>query len=72
MLHAPHETKSAVTIHDFMRSSGGIDSSGHALIDMNAVDNSHLQLCEKDIQDSDLHHVLKVILFISKLPLTSV
>merc|ERR1719436_1239494 len=33
---------------------------------MNAVDNSHLQLCEKDIQDSDLHHVLKGNLYATR------
>ena len=35
-------------------------AKGNAIIDMNAIEGSNVQLSLRNMMDSDLHHVLKV------------
>ena len=67
MLHAPSEKKfqsfgERPTLSDILRNraSDFHPQNGSAMIDINAIDSSQTALCQKDIEDSDLHHVLKV------------
>ena len=67
MLHAPSDKKfnsyvERPTLSDILRNraSDFHPQNGSAMIDINAIDSSQTALCQKDIEDSDLHHVLKV------------
>ena len=71
MLHAPSEKKfqsfgERPTLSDILRNraSDFHPQNGSAMIDINAIDSSQTALCQKDIEDSDLHHVLKVSAFL--------
>ena len=63
MLHSHSQQdmmRNISSVQDFLRQN---QNSAEALIDFNAISDSKNQVAVKDIEDSDLHHVLKVIVF---------
>jgi len=74
MLHAPSDKKlghsfgERPTLSDILRNraSDFHPQNGSAMIDINAIDSSQTALCQKDIEDSDLHHVLKGNLYATR------
>jgi len=66
MLHAPFDQNnvSAKSMQQFMQTSEF--AKGNAVIDMNAIEGSNVQLSLRDMMDSDLHHVLKGNLYATR------
>ena len=54
--HSQSDMRNISSVQDFLRQNN--DASTDALIDFNAISDN--QFAVKDIEDSDLHHVLKV------------